>query len=140
MSSTRRTTVFCVLGFAIFASSVFGSGGPSQHIVFTNETAVQVGVSPDGTNPAILSALNNGSPSQFTAAGGVLLNAGGSISFAVQAGTHTLLAADMTAGSSTGAITPITTTQVVAANQTVNVYIKPTTPGTFPTIMFSATP
>jgi hypothetical protein len=139
MSSTQRTVALFCLGFALLAPSVTGSPGPSQHIIFTNETAVQVGVTPNGTNPNILAALAAHSPSMFTAAGGVLLNASASQSFSVQAGTHTVLAADMTQVSSTGVIPSITESQSVSANQTVNVYVKPLG-GAIPDIQFSATP
>ncbi|HET6880950.1 MAG TPA: hypothetical protein VFI31_12385 [Pirellulales bacterium] len=142
MSSTQRAATFLALAFALFASTVSANKGPNQQIIFTNETTSQIGVTPYGTSPAILAAVGAGSASAFQTAGGVVINGGGnfSSSFSVQAGTYTLLAADFNQPNSTGVgVASITESQTVAANQTVNVYIKPV-PGAFPPITFSPTP
>lgn len=142
MTSLRRATILLAIGFVLFGSTVSGKGPNVQYVKFVNETSVQVGVTADGTNANILSALSNSATAatNFTAAGGVLLNPSGTVSIRVQAGSQTVLAADMTQSTSTGGIEYITETVNVVGGFTTTVYIKSTVPGTFPTIQFSSTP
>lgn len=136
MFSLRRVALLLVLGSAMCTSTVFANKGPTQYIKFVNNSSVQVGVTPNGTNPAILSSLSNPTTAvaNFTAAGGRILTPTGTTTFSVQVGTYTVLAADMTA-SSTG-IGYITESVTVGANQTVTVTINDSFTGTSPPISF----
>lgn len=140
MSSLQRAMALFALGFALFASTVSGGKGPSQFITFHNETPSQIGVT-IGPTTAIYTSLSTvaGAPANFLAAGGQIVNSGASVTDGVGAGSFTVLAADFSQPTSTGGVEYITENVTVAANQTVDVYIKPNL-GAYPTIYFSATP
>lgn len=141
MFSTRRVAVLFAAGWLLCASHESPAKGPNYaSIIFYNETSVQVGVTTDANNAAILSALSSASIAAYTAAGGEVLNAGANYTFHVQTGTYTLGAVDFS-GASTGVVlTQITESQSVTNGFTTKVYIKPTGNTTFPTIQFSSTP
>lgn len=131
MFCLRRIAILSALGFMCFASSVLGSGGPHQYIVFTNNTTVQVGVTTNANSTQIAAALSAESQSAFTSAGGVILNPGGTTSFSVQAGTYTVGASNWSNAATGVALTQITESVTVPANQTVNVAVNGGNPLTF---------
>lgn len=137
MFCLRRVALLLILGSAVCTSTVFANKGPTQYIKFVNNTSDQIGVTPNGTNAAILSSLNNQATAvaNFTAAGGRVLTPTGTTTFSVQVGTYTVLAADMSQPNSTGLVGNITESVTVGANQTVTVTIN-ALPGTFPPITF----
>ena len=140
MLFTRRFALLFTLGWMLLTSPVSASGPPNGRFVFTNETAGQIGVTTAATSAPIVAAL--GPPfnlTNFTAAGGVVLNPSASYTFTVLQGTYTIGAIDLTT-TSTGAVASfITESQHITAGFTDNVYIKPNTSPP-PTIMFSSTP
>ena len=137
MFCPRRMALLLVLVSAVGTSTVLANKGPVQYIRFVNNTSDQIGVTTDGTNPAILSSLTNYTTAvaNFTAAGGRVLSASGTTTFSVQVGTYTVLAADMSVPSSTKAVGYTTESVTVGANQTVTVNIN-SNPGAFPPIKF----
>lgn len=129
-----------LLAYVLLGTVVSANKGPSQVLYIYNNTSHQIGAAIDGP-ASLLTDLNSGNQSQFQTDGGTVLNAGGFINSGVQVGAHTVLAADFTQPSSTGVgFEYITQSVNVGANQTVKVYVKSNTPGTFPTIYFSSTP
>src|SRR4051794_20737325 len=100
MSIRRRSILFAAIAF-LAAGSVYAGGndgGGSKRnatIKFTNNSSTQVGVTTDANSAAILQALTDASLSEFTAAGGKVLNPGDSQSFSVNTGTYTVGAADL---------------------------------------------
>lgn len=141
MSSLQRTMSLLALGFALFASAVSASKGPQQFIRVHNETAVQIGIYIGPPTAAIYTALSTvtNAPVNFVAAGGQIVNSGASATDGVGAGTQPVLAADFSQPTTTGGVEYITENVAVAANQTVDVYVKPNL-GAYPAIYFSATP
>jgi len=128
MSIRRRSILFAAIAF-LAAGSVYAGGndgGGSKRnatIKFTNNSSTQVGVTTDANSAAILQALTDASLSEFTAAGGKVLNPGDSQSFSVNTGTYTVGAADLSTAGSATAITGITTTVTAKKGKTTRVPI-----------------
>lgn len=140
--SVRSLIMFCprrialLLAIALSSSLCAGCGPPPTQIRFHNETTnLQVGVSTDGTNTTILTALKNGDQTTLINNGGDVLSPGGQDVFGVAAGTYTVAAGSMT--NPTG-FSFTTETVTVAADQQVDVYIIADDPPKL--IQFSSTP
>lgn len=139
MSSLRRTAILFLLAYVLVGTVVSANKGPNQILYVYNNTSQQIGAAINGP-ASLVTDLNSANVTQFQADGGTVLNPGGFINASVQVGTQTVLAADLTQRTSTGGLEDITESVTVGANQRVNVYVKSSTPGTFPTIFFSSTP
>lgn len=128
-----------LLAYVLLGTVVSANKGPNQVLYVYNNTSHQIGAAIDGST-SLATDLQNADVTQFQSDGGTVLNAGGFINSGVQAGAHTVLAADLTQKSSTGGLEYITESVTVGANQVVKVYVKSNAPGTYPTIYFSSTP
>jgi hypothetical protein len=141
MFKIQHLVLVAAVGLLLSSSSAFagggGGGGTKRNgtIVVINDSSGTVGVTTNSNSSAIQTALTDKSTSEFTAAGGRLVNAGSRTSFSVLAGTYTLGAADSSFD------TPVTDSVTVAKGQTVYVYLNNTTPTTTggSTIVFSTT-
>lgn len=139
MSSFQRTASFLALGFALVAATASGSKSTTPYITFYNETTLQIGVTPDGKDPAIINDLSGDDLVNFVVfAGGHIINPGSSTTFQVQAGHYTLLASDWS-DPLFGHVLYITEEVSVSGYEILRVYIKPDS-SRRPAITFSATP
>lgn len=147
MRFTRRVALLLTVGLLLSPSVVFAGGGGSggtkrnSSLTVTNLSGKEVGFTTNANNPAITAALAAGSISEFEAAGGVILNAGASQTFSLQAGTYTVGAADLSSGvGATIAASEITEMITLNKGQSVHLYILATGATTGQTIEFSFTP
>jgi hypothetical protein len=130
MSFLKHFVVLSIIGVLLSASNSLagGSGGTKSGstLKVVNESSHTVFFTDNPTSSAIQKAFTDGSISEFTAAGGKILNAGSSASFSVGAGTVSI-AADAVNSAGNGLLGYITENVTVGSKATVTVYIKTST-------------
>lgn len=133
MLFTRRVILATAVAVVMIPADVFagggGGGGTKRNSTLTvsNETSLPVGFTTNINSSAIQAAITAGSSSQFTAAGGTILNPGATHTFSLQAGTFTVGAVDF----STSTPSNITASEIkqsvtLSRGQPVRLYIKAT--------------
>lgn len=133
MRFTRRVVLVAAAAILMIPADLLAGGGGgggtkrSSSLTVTNETSLPVGVTTNGSSSAIQAAIAAGSSSQFTAAGGTILNPGASHTFSLQAGTYTVTAVDFsTSTPSNVTASEITQSVTLSRGEPVRLYIKAT--------------